>query len=497
MSTPPSPTVPPGDATHLKHGVLGTGSIVFMVVAAAGPLTVLAGISPLAIAIGGVGAPVAYLAGGVALTVFAVVFTRMTQHVGAVGAFYAYVTKGLGRTWGLAAALLALMSYNTLQVGVYGLFAVQAKSTLLTLFGVDVPWWLIAIVAIGLVYLVGWAGIDVGAKVLGVLLVAETAILLLLAFSVLAEGGNGHLDATSFTPSAVFQPGMGAAMAFAFAAYTGFESTAIYRREARNPERTIPRATYTAIIGMALTYAFIVWAVVQAFGSARVQAVAQENPPALFFTAITRYVGPWAATIMSILIVTSVYAAQLAFHNTINRYAFALAKDGVLPGFFAAAHPRFRSPYRAGQVQSVLALVVVVAFAVAGADPYTQLLLWVNTPGAIGISTLMLLVSIASLVYFTRRNRAAGSRSTVVAGIVASVMLAFALWVALDNIELITGSTTVTNLVLAGIVPATIALGLLYARRLKRTRPDVYARIGEGRDEETADSGTPGTVPTS
>lgn len=498
MSTTPPPVhVPAGDASHLRQGVLGTGSIVFMVVAAAGPLTVLAGIAPLAIAIGGVGVPVAYLFGGFSLAVFAVAFTRMTKHVGSVGAFYAYVAKGLGKEWGLAAALLALMAYNTCQIGVYGLLAVQTKATLLDLFGIDVPWWAIAVVAIGLVYLVGWAGIDVGAKVLGVLLVAETSILLLLAVAVLVKGGAGPVDASSFTPGAVFSPGMGAALAFAFAAYTGFESTAIYRREARDPERTIPRATYIAIIGMAATYAFIIWAVIQAFGSERVQAEAQANPPALFFTAMAQYVGPWASTVMSVLIVTSVYAAQLAFHNTINRYAFALAKEGLLPGFLAATHPRHRSPYRAGQVQSVLALVVVVGFAVAGADPYTRLLLWVNTPGALGISALMLLTAVASVVYFTRRNPAASRRSTVVAGVVASALLLVGLLVALDNVALITASGPVTNTILAGIVPLTVVVGLVYARHLKRTRPEVYARIGEGRDDEPSASGaSPGAVPT-
>src|SRR5690349_1762841 len=163
----------------LKRGVLGTGSLVFMVVAAAAPLTVMAGVAPLAIMVGGIGAPVAYLGAGIVLTVFAVAFTRMTRHEDTAGAFYAYIAKGLGKSWGFAAALLALMSYNTLQIGVYGLFAAQAKATLADVFGLDVPWPVIAFAAVALVLLVAWLGIDVGAKVLGVLLVLESGILLL------------------------------------------------------------------------------------------------------------------------------------------------------------------------------------------------------------------------------------------------------------------------------------------------------------------------------
>jgi hypothetical protein len=50
-SSPPAPVAPDGDG-HLKRGVLGTGSLVFMVVAAAAPLTVMAGVAPLAILVG-------------------------------------------------------------------------------------------------------------------------------------------------------------------------------------------------------------------------------------------------------------------------------------------------------------------------------------------------------------------------------------------------------------------------------------------------------------
>jgi amino acid transporter len=461
---------------HLKPGVLGTGSIVFMVVAAAAPLTILVGISPLTILIGGIGAPVAYLFAGLTLTVFAVAFTRMTRHVGSVGAFYAYVAHGLGRAWGLAAALLALVAYNALQIGVYGLLGVQTRATLADLFGITVPWPVIVLVAIVLVFLVGWAGIDVGARVLGVLL--------LLACAVVVQGGAAGLDARSFAPDAVFQPGMGAALGLAFGSFIGFESTALYRREARDPGRTIPRATYLAVVGMAVGYAFIVWSVVQAFGSDRAVAAAGSDLAGMFFTAIATYVGPWAATLMSVLIVSSVFASQLAFHNAINRYAFALAEDGVLPGWFGTTHPRFGSPYRSGLVQSALAVAVVLGFVAPGADPYTRLFLWVTTPGAIGISVLMLLTALASVVYFLRRSPAASTRAAVVAGIASCVLLAIALYVSVDNMELITAASPTVNAVLVGIVPLTLLIGLGSALWMRGARPATYARIGHEEDTD-------------
>ncbi len=467
----------------LRRGVLGTGSLVFTVVAAAAPLTVMAGIAPLAIMVGGIGAPAGYIAAGIALTIFAVAFTRMTRHVGSAGAFYAYIAKGLGRVWGLAAALLALVSYNALQIGVYGLFAVQAKATLADVFGLDVPWPVIALVAIALVLVVAWLGIDVGAKVLGVLLVLESGILLLMAIGVLAHGGAAGLDAKSFTPGAIFSPGMGGVLAFSFAAFMGFESTVLYRREARDPERTIPRATYVAVGFMAVFYCFIVWSVIQAFGSEQAVAAAGGDTAGLFFTAITTYVGPWAATLMRLLVVSSVYAAQLAFHNAITRYTHALAQDGVLPAWVGKVHPRFGSPYRASIVQTVLAIVVISVFAVAGADPYTKLLLWVNTPGVIGVLVLQVLAAIATVAYFLRRNRSASTPLVVAAGIVSSLLLTVATYILVSSVGMLTNASTTVNVVLVSIVPAALLAGGLLAVWLRARRPAMYARVGEGNDD--------------
>jgi amino acid transporter len=485
-SSPPPVAVPPDGGGHLKRGVLGTGSLVFMVVAAAAPLTVMAGVAPLAILVGGIGAPVAYLASGVVLTVFAVAFTRMTRHVGSAGAFYAYIAKGLGRTWGLAAALLALVSYNALMIGVYGLFAVQAQATLADVFGLTVPWPVIALVAVALVLLVGWLGIDVGAKVLGVLLVLETGILLLMAVGVLADGGASGLDAASFTADAVFSPGMAGVLAFSFAAFMGFESTVLYRKEARDPERTVPRATYLAVGFMALFYCFIVWSVVQAFGSEQAVAAAEGDLAGMFFTVIETYVGPWASTLMHLLVVSSVYASQIAFHNAINRYAFALSRDGVLPRWVGTVHPRFGSPYRAGLLQTALAVVVIVAFAVAGADPYEQLLLWVNTPGVVGVLVLQTLTAAATVAYFLRRNRAAATPVAVGAGVASGVLLAAATYLLVDHIELLTAASTTVNVLLVGIVPLTLAVGTAAALWLRARHPERYAGIGEGADVDAA-----------
>src|SRR5918992_117826 len=249
----------------------------------------MAGVAPIALAIGGVGVPGAYLLAGVVLAIFAIGFTAMAAAIRRTGGFFVYIGHAFGGTAGFAAAVLAIVSYNLLQIGVYGLFGIQTRAALDDLFGVTAPWWVISAIAVVLVFILGALGIEVGAKVLAVLITLEAGILAVMGIAIVADGGANGLGAASFDPSNIFHSGVMAVLGICFAAFMGFESTALYRAEARDPARTIPRATYAAVAFMGLFYCFIAWTVVQALGQADVQAGAGELGPALFFATMDQY----------------------------------------------------------------------------------------------------------------------------------------------------------------------------------------------------------------
>ncbi|XVU28518.1 APC family permease [Actinoplanes sp. CA-054009] len=307
------------------------------------------------------------------------------------------------------------------------------------------------------------------------LLIAETAILVVFVVAVLPRAG---LSGGTFSPAALTDPGMLAILGFCFAAFMGFESTALYRAEARRPDRSIPRATYAAVAFLAIFYCLVGWSAVRAFGDGEVVAAASADPTGLFFAAMDRFVGAWASDIMYVLVLTSVLASQLAFHNAINRYAFSLSHDGLLPAALGRSHPRYLSPAVAGTAQSVFAAVVVGVFAVSGADPYLQLMLLVNTPGAIGVVALQALTSAAVLGYFLRRRGVDGARLAIASGAVATVLLAVVLYFIVDKVELLTGAPSTTNAMLVWLVPLVLAAGVAWALIIKVKDPSAYARIG-------------------
>lgn len=476
----------PGDG-RLATNAMGTKDLVFTVLAALAPLTLIVAVAPLHFLKGGSAVPGGYLVAGVVMALFAVGFMTMSKYVRNAGAFYATITRGLGRPIGAGAATLAMLAYNTLQISTYGALGLYGADTVDKYTGADVPWWVFALVAVALVAWLGFRGIHTSAQVLAVLLVLEVAVLVVMAAYVLAKGGAGETSFTSFSPTTVLTPENAAMFALVFGAFMGFESTAIFSEEARGGIRSVRRATYIAVAFIGVFYAFITWTVVQAIGAGGVKAAAEQDTAGLVTGVFDRYTPGPVSAVMEILLLTSAFAALLALHNAANRYLFALGREGLVPARFGRTHPRTHAPYLAGTAQTVLAVVVVAAWASFGLDPYLELLLWGSAIGFLGIITLWALCCLAVIVYLRRNAPESGLWRTLVAPGLSLLALCLVLVLAVANVELLTGAGTTTNAVLLGLCVLVFAAGVASALRLRARAPRRYAGLAETNFDETAD----------
>ena len=126
----------------LARDRVGIPSVLAFILASIAPMTVCAGVIPTAYAVTGLtGIPAAFLITAVILAVFATGYVAMTRHITNAGAFYAFVSRGLGRTVGVAAALVALLAYSFLQVGLYGAFGPTAAAEAAAHLHVHAQWW--------------------------------------------------------------------------------------------------------------------------------------------------------------------------------------------------------------------------------------------------------------------------------------------------------------------------------------------------------------------
>ena len=203
----------------------------------------------------------------VVLLLFAVGFTAMARHIPRAGAFYTYVAHGLGRHAGLGAAFLALLPYTAVQGAVYGYIGAAINELVTSHGGPSVPWYVYGLVILVVVATLGYRHIELSGKVLGVLLICEVGIVMVINLSVLGHGGGDQgFSTTALSPSAFFHGAPGIALIFALAGYIGFEATAVFRDEARDPARTIPRATYCALLIIGAFYAASSWLMISAWG---------------------------------------------------------------------------------------------------------------------------------------------------------------------------------------------------------------------------------------
>lgn len=455
------------DEQHgLARGKLGTFDIFFFVVAAAAPLAVMAGAAPLAFRLGGIGAPGAYVFSGVVYILCAAGLTAFALYVRNAGAFYAFIGRGLGRPAGVGSAFVALVSYALICAGFYGFFGFYAATTFRDSFGIDLHWSVYALIAVAIVAFLGYRQIDIGARVLAVLMILEVAILVVLAVAVLVTEGTANFSLEPFAPGNVFNLGSGGMFVLALGAFIGFEGTAIYAEEARDAKRTVPRATYLAVGFLALFYGFIAWVAVAAMGvDGLTEFTVSDVFQGLYFMLAESYLGSWAVLVMGLLIVTSILAATIAFHNATSRYMFALGRDGVLPAKLGQTHPKYRSPARASIVTTIASLVLIVGTLVFNGDPYLQLLLWTNGVGIVGIVALQALCMVSVIAFFRRDRRGHGVFRVVIAPALGVLGLVVGLVLMLTNLDLLTGRTDWVNWALMAPLVLVAVGGVIWAIR--------------------------------
>jgi len=480
MPTDISTDIPIG---ALRKDALGVPHIVFFVVAAAAPLTAVVGVTPAAFMLGnGPGVPLTFLLVGLLYLLFSAGFTAMSGFVGSAGGFYSYIVAGLGRPAGVAGAMIAMATYCAIEIGLCGLFGYFLNDMVTAHRGPALAWWIYPIGLLAIVYACGRRSIEFSGAVLACCMIAEVAILLLLGVAILLMATAGPAEPVLFGPfgPASLTPGLGMALVFVVTAFVGFEATAIFGEEARDRGITIPRATYIAVVLIALFYAFATWTISLYYEPGRIAEQAAQHTATLYLTPVKSLLGLTAGHVMEGLLVASLFACGLSFHNTLNRYLFAAGREGLLWRGLGRTHPDHHSPLVAGSVQTAVMLAAIALFALGGADPYAVVFSWMGTFSSLGILMLQLLVSLAVIAFFWRDSRGMSLWRRLVAPALSALGLAACFVMMVGNLELVSGSSSLIVQAFPWLLLAIGLAGAGLALWLKARKPAVYADLGRG-----------------
>ncbi len=480
MSGMHAPAKPSAVSRALARDRVGIPSVLAFILASIAPMTVCAGVITTAYAVTGLtGIPFAFVAVAAVLALFCPGYLAMARRIRNAGAFYAFVTAGLGRVPGVAAALMALVGYESFQVASYGALGVTAQAEAATYLHVSWPWWTWALIIWAIVAVLGLARVEVAGRVLAVLTGRDPR--------------RGHRDglragpppadvevAGDSAPTSRCPPAgaAGVLAVIALTGFVGFEQSPVLGEEAKNPKRTIPAATSAAVAAIAVLYAIAAWAMVVHAGRSHVAAAAAAQGPGLLYSLSPSSA---LANTAQLMFMTSLFAAALSYHNVTWRYLFSLSREGVLPSALSRTS-RNSIPRAASVTQSASGLVVIVVFAVTGWPPMSGLFFGGGATGGLGVMILLAITSVAVIGYFGRYPRTEGAWVRVTAPAVSFLLLTGAVVLAVWHYGTLLGAApgNPAAWLLPSVYGVAAIAGLTWGAALKQRRPGVYATIGLG-----------------
>lgn len=495
MAVESAPAAPPatgsdGSRATLKRGAIGLVGVVFMVVAFSAPITAMTGNLPVAVGFGnGLGAPGGFVIATVVLTIFSVGFIALARHITAAGAFYTFVSRGWSKIPGLAAGVMSMFTYMTMEAGLIGIFSAFTNQAFSQQLGINLPWEVYAAVCLVVIAVLSHFDISVAAKVLGVVLVCEIGMLSISAIASLIHHPDG-MSLTSLSPvSALSTNGVaggvvGLGLLMAFWSWVGFESTAIYGEESKDPKSIVPLATMIAVIGIGAFYTFISWGVIVGNGPDKaVELASGSDPFQLLYSPAREYLGQWGVTAFEWLVLGGSFACALAIHNSAARYLFAFGRDGLLWRRLGGAHHRHASPWVASLTQSVFAAVLLIICAVSDSDPYAVLFVLVAILATLCLLIVQTMSSISTIVYFHVKKEhpeTAHWWRTLVAPAVGGLGMVYVIYLMASNMTAAAGSASDT--LFFKMIPWIVGLlflgSMTVAAVWRKTNPRRYARIG-------------------
>lgn len=461
------------------QGNMGVFQLVMNVLAFSGPLCVASAFITAVLISSGSAAPWTYIGCFVILLFFSIGFSKMGTVMQRPGGFYAYITDGLGKRMGVTGAFLSAAGYMTNGLFAPPLLAIYLQQIIEnTLGGPHIPWYVLAIACVLISLALAYRRIDLSAKVMFYVMLFKIALIVIFDVASFLHGAPPNSGGGMFTLPDFASGTFGVALLLGFGNFLGFEATVIYREECREPQKTIPRATFLAVIGIGIMYSITAWAFVVFYGADKVQEVAVNDSTTMFATALGSLTAQIMNDIVAALACFSVFASMLSIHNVAARYLFSLGQDKVIPKVFGKVHPKHHSPYVSATVVGCFWVGMLLIFAFSG-KPSDYLYPLFSGSGVFLTLLVILLAAIAVPFYFRKNPQFGFSKFvTVLSPIIGILGLAFIVYMAVVNFGELLGSTGIVTVIFFVAILCYIAAAYIYSVYLQKKNPDVFAKVG-------------------
>lgn len=311
----------------------------------------------------GTNAPLAFLVAGFVAGVTAVSYMQLVRAFPRAGGEAVFANRGLGPVAGRVAGLGVVVTGTISSAVISIAFAGYVRSI------VELPERAVVFAVVLLLALVAMRGAKESVLFAGVLTLVEVGTLLVVIGFGLPLLGDGQAVTETLTPGV---NGIGITPIFAgavvaFFAYVGFEDIANMAEETVDARRTVPRAIAATLV-ITLTL-YVLLAMIAALVPNRGAVADSAAPLATMFEELSGY----DARIVSALAILAMVNGILVQIVMASRVLYGMAREDLLPSYFAQVDPVRHTPVRATRIVSVVILVLALFFPLVGLAKATSL----------------------------------------------------------------------------------------------------------------------------
>ncbi|MCO5993837.1 APC family permease [Actinoallomurus rhizosphaericola] len=391
----------PEDRTTLQRNAVGLLGAVIMSAALMGPAVSVYFNPQLVAGFAGAATPLVMVISMVGVLITASGIMQMARELPSAGAFYTYVSRGIGARSGFVTGGLMFVAYALLVPAELALIGVYTHD-LLASYGVHVHWALISLAFTVLMLVLSLRGIRGSLRTALTLFSAEVLVITVLSVIVLAKGGAHGLSLAPLNPASSPRgpSGLALGMVYGVLSFVGFEAATTLGEEVREPRHNVPWGIALSTLFVGVIYLFCTYSEMIGFGTGSASRLAADQAP---FNTLAATYAPWMKLLIGLAGISSIFAVVMNSNNGIVRIIFAMGREGMLPRRLAHVDPKHRSPNRAIWTVAVFATLVtfVVGFATGPFNAYAYL----GALLTLAIVPVYMLTNIACVRFFLRERR--------------------------------------------------------------------------------------------
>ncbi|MBV9354808.1 MAG: APC family permease, partial [Chloroflexi bacterium] len=343
---------------------------------------------------GGGSLTLAWILACVACLLTALCLKEVVRKVRSAGGYFVIHSVALGHFVGFTTSWLWFLFEPLVPAALAMLFGSVLSDFINTYTGILIPWWLIAVVMIGILTYTSYVGIRQSSRTTVILGSLEITILTVLGIIWIVQAGPNQ-PVISLTPasSPLAWGGVFFATVYGILSFLGFEAGVPLAEESNNARRSLVISILASTIGIGFFYCFLGYATVAGWGFQGPQQFADDFSNAVnpYFTLGQNALGFFGVLLVLFAIGNSSFACSVAGQNASTRVYYSLGRAGVFPSWLNHINAKTQTPDRAIFLQAALSLVfaLLVGFLFG---PF------------IGYGLLGLLFTIALMIVYTMTN---------------------------------------------------------------------------------------------